>query len=367
MSRGVPFYSQFGLLKSSLEAKVRIGETYRDIRDLEEPESIWSQTEIDLSGRPEITGVEISLVSRLPVEDDCGAYNWAKFLEYFEFVLCISNTSSRTRSCTYGSINPITHKGSRVPVRYEGVVSGKTFDLSEFSGEIKIEPVFVVRRDDSGAGIIDPISRMRLLPGTVVAFCDPIRIVLDRDRRGLSNLFEFVWREFSKDTEFGLPPSGLFSVGWEENPKLFMNLDVEYLETILTSEARVGALSAARDSINLVIAHQVLTTVIDLIVQKLVRQREISPDDGVEELVASLSSSDRQFLSSWFHVLDPKSTPHGSLENSIENLLDLESDQLEEFVTKAIPNQLQLELASQKSIEKLISVFDRQLGGDTND
>ena len=203
---------------------------------------------------------------------------------------------------------------------------------------------------------MDTESNMFLVPGTVVAYCEPIRIVLNRDKRGLMSLFEFVWRSFSKDKEFGLPDSGIFAVNWSSTPQLFINTDIESLETILTSEAKVGRQAVARDSINLTVAHQVVTSVRGLIIKKIKKEHLESPESSAEEIAATLETQERQFLSSWSYVLDPSHSPDLDLNRSIENLLALEEIDLNNFMIKEIPEILQSELGSHSSVEKLLKL-----------
>ena len=267
MRSGVPYYSTYGLVDCENTIRVRINGEAVDLKSLENPESIWSQTEIDLSGRDSITGVELSILAK--VEKKSSGYDWLKFAEYFDFIVCISNTSSRKRESFNGVVEAIKSGAKKSPIRYEGRINDRVINLEDFSGEIKLEPLFVVKNDVPTGRLLDTESNMFLVPGTVVAYCEPIRIILNRDKRGLMSLFEFVWRSFSKDKEFGLPDSGVFAVNWASTPQLFINTDIESLETILTSEAKVGRQAVARDSINLTIAHQVVTSVLGLIIKKI--------------------------------------------------------------------------------------------------
>lgn len=354
MRSGVPFYSTYGLVDCEITVRVRINGEAVDIKSLENPESIWSQTEIDLSGRDSITGVELDILAK--VEKKSNGYDWMKFADHFDFIVCISNTSSRKRDSSKGVVEAIKSGTKKSPIRYEGRINDRVINLEDFSGEIKLEPLFVVKNNVPTGRLLDTDSNMFLVPGTVVAWCEPIRIILNRDKRGLMSLFEFVWRSFSKDKEFGLPDSGVFAVNWASTPQLFINTDIESIETILTSEAKVGRQAVARDSINLTVAHQVVTSVLGLIIKKIKKEHNESPEASAEEIAATLETQERQFLSSWSYTLDPSHSPSLDLNLSIENLLALEETELNNFMIKEIPETLQSELGSLSSVEKLLKL-----------
>ncbi len=354
MRSGVPYYSTYGLVDCENTIRVRINGEAVDLKSLENPESIWSQTEIDLSGRDSITGVELDILAK--VEKKSNGYDWLKFADHFDFIVCISNTSSRKRESFKGVVEAIKSGTKKSPIRYEGRINDRVINLEDFSGEIKLEPLFVVKNNVPTGRLLDTQSNMFLVPGTVVAYCEPIRIILNRDKRGLMSLFEFVWRSFSKDKEFGLPDSGVFAVNWASTPQLFINTDIESLETILTSEAKVGRQAVARDSINLTVAHQVVTSVLGLIIKKIKKEHFESPEASAEEIAATLETQERQFLSSWSYTLDPSHSPSLDLNRSIENLLALEEVELNNFMIKEIPETLQSELGSLSSVEKLLKL-----------
>lgn len=364
MRSGAPRFSHYGQAHCEQKIRVRVGDKLVEIDQLESPESIWSKTEIDLSGRESITGLEINLEAKIEAVDDCKGYDWAKFIDFFDFIVVMSNTSSRKRTMFNGSIQPTLHKGQRKPVRYDGKLERHTIDLADFSGEIMLEPLFVVKNTVPTGKLLDANSGMQLSPGTVVAYSEPIRIILNRDKRGLTSLFEFVWCSFSKKTNIGLPENGIFSVEWATSPKIYINQDVDDLENILTSEAKVGNYATARDNVNLTIAHQVLTSVVGLIIKKIIKQRADFPEDSAEEIAASLDSQDRQFLSSWSYVLDPAHELKADLTVAIDRLIELEDSEVNELLIKEIPEVLQHELASQSSIEKMIRAFTKHIGGD---
>ncbi len=365
MRSGVPYYSTYGLVDCENTIRVRINGEAVDLKSLENPESIWSQTEIDLSGRDSITGVELSILAK--VEKKSSGYDWLKFAEHFDFIVCISNTSSRKRESFNGVVEAIKSGAKKSPIRYEGRINDRVINLEDFSGEIKLEPLFVVKNDVPTGRLLDTESNMFLVPGTVVAYCEPIRIILNRDKRGLMSLFEFVWRSFSKDKEFGLPDSGVFAVNWASTPQLFINTDIESLETILTSEAKVGRQAVARDSINLTIAHQVVTSVLGLIIKKIKKEHIESPETSAEEIAATLETQERQFLSSWSYTLDPSHSPSLDLNRSIENLLALDETELNNFMIKEIPETLQSELGSLTSVEKLLKLTALRVGDSDGD
>lgn len=354
MRSGVPYYSTYGLANCENTIRVRINDEFVDVKSLENPESIWSQTEIDLSGRDSITGVELEILAK--VESKPSGYDWMKFADHFDFIVCILNTSSRKRGNFKGSVEAGKSGTRRSPIRYVGRLASQVINLEDFSGEIRLEPLFVVKNNVPTGRLLDTKSNMFLAPGTVVAYCEPIRIILNRDKRGLMSLFEFVWRSFSKDREFGLPDSGVFAVNWNSTPQLFINTDIESLETILTSEAKVGRQAVARDSINLTVAHQVVTSVLGLIIKKIKKEHIESPEASAEEIAATLETQERQFLSSWSYVLDPSHSPDLDLNRSIENLLALGEIDLNNFMIKEIPEILQSELGSHSSVEKLLKL-----------
>lgn len=132
MRSGVPYYSTYGLVDSEITVRVRINEETVDIKSLENPESIWSQTEIDLSGRDSITGIELDILAK--VENKSNGYDWMKFADHFDFIVCISNTSSRKRDSSTGVVDGIKSGTKKSPIRYEGRINNRVINLEDFSG-----------------------------------------------------------------------------------------------------------------------------------------------------------------------------------------------------------------------------------------
>ena len=360
MKAGRPYYSHYGIAKTESSFTVCMGDQMIDVKALENADRIWSETEIDLSGHNNVTGVSFSMTSMVNKPLSAIGYDWSKFELFFDYIVCITNTSSRKRTMVQGKVKKITYKSSSQPIRYEGSISDHLLDLAEFSGVVSLEPMFVVKNGVPTGKLLDTKSSVSLLPGSVVSHSDPFKIILERDRKGFMGLFEFVWRSFSKETTMNLPDEGLFSIEWGPTPQIILNTDVENLETVLTSEVKNGKTAAVREAVSRIIAHQVLTSALESIVAKIVKENFESEEISPDELVLALETQERQLLSSWSAVVDPSPSNEGDMSSVVQHILDSDDSTMRSFMMKEMPERLQMALDTQMSSSKLIELLVKE-------
>jgi hypothetical protein len=357
MKTGRPYYSHYGVGKTESNFAVRIGEQLIDVKDLENADRVWSETEIDLSGHNTVSEVNFSMTTSVVKPKNAIGYDWLKFESFFDYIVCITNTSSRKRTMVLGKIKKIMYANAKQPVRYEGTISDHMLDLSDFSGVVTLEPMFVVKNRVPTGKLLDTKSNVSLLPGSVVSYSDPFKLYLERDRQGFMGLFEFVWRSFSTDTTLDLPKDGFFSINWGPTPQIILNKDIENLETVLTSEAKVGRTAAVRDALNRTIAHQVLTSALESVIAKILKAASESEDLSPDELISGLENQERQMISSWSGVVDPSPSNDDDLKSVVQHILDTDDFTMRAFLIKELPERLQKALDTQVSSSRLIDLL----------
>ena len=360
MKTGKPYYSHYGVGTTESKFFVRIDNKMVDVKSLENADRIWSETEIDLSGHNEVTGMSFTMTTTVKKPVPSIGYDWLKFENFFDYIVCITNTSSRKRMFVQGKVKKITNSGSKIPIRYEGSISEHQLDLADFSGVVTLEPMFVVKNGVPTGKLLDTKSSVSLLPGSVVCHSDPFKLILERDRKGFMGLFEFVWRSFSEDKTMNLPDGGMFSIDWGATPQIILNTDIENLETILTSEAKTGRTAAVREALSRIIAHQVLTSALESIVSKILRENSENEDLSPDELISALETQERQLISSWSGVVDPSPSNEAQLSSVVQHILDSEDLTMRSFMMKEMPERLQQVLETQNSSARLIELLAKE-------
>lgn len=360
MKTGRPYYSHYGVGKTESSFLVRMGELMVDVKSLENADRIWSETEIDLSGHNTVTGVSFTMTTAVNKPQPAVGYDWLKFEDFFDYIVCVTNTSSRKRTMVQGIIKKVIYKNSPQPIRYEGSITDHLLDLADFSGVVTLEPMFVVKNGVPTGRLLDTKSSVSLLPGSVVSYSDPFKLILERDRKGFMGLFEFVWRSFSQDKTMNLPDGGLFSIEWGATPQIILNTDIDNLEMVLTSEAKTGRTAAVREALSRIIAHQVLTSALESIVAKILRENSDSEGLSPDELISALETQERQLISSWSGAVDPSPSNNSDLSSVVQHILDSDDFTIRSFMIKELPERLQKALDTQISSSRLIELLVKE-------
>lgn len=324
----------------------------------DEGHSIWGELVVDLTGRDDVERVRLSFELDVPTAKIGSAYDIKKSSEYFQFGVRIWNKSTRWREFRRGSLALVPKSGGRNS-RIECRLDPFPIVVKEFGGEIEIEPILVTRP----AALVDTDRNILLGKGSLIAWSEPVVIMLDRVRKGIDSLFEFLWISFAK------PPAGLeppansfFFVKWEPRPKLYLNTDVDNLQRLLVSDSKAGRShdGSVRRAVNSIIAHQILSSGLSAALQQARHHRVEDPDGTGEDLLSGLDEQNRTILRGWVSALgtDRALRP----EEQLLTLLDLDADELMARVAEQIPNGLQSGLGTKKAVENLIAVVANALG-----
>jgi len=360
MIRGFPAHTCLGKVACTIASDIQVAGNNRwlsqaDLGD--EGHSIWGEFVVDLTGRDDIERVRLNFGFDVPVTKISSAYDIRRSEQYFQFGVRIWNKSTRWREFRKGSLKlkPKTGgKNARLACRVDGLL----IPVKEFSGEIEIEPIMVTRP----RSLLDTDRNILLGQGSLIAWSEPVVVMLDRVRKGIDTLFEFHWVSFSK------PPSGLeppansfFFVRWEPRPKLYLDVDVENLQRLLVSDSKAGRShdGSVRRAVNSIIAHQILSTGLSAALQQARQHRLEQPDGTGEDLLSGLDEQNRSILRGWIGALggDRALRP----EEQLLALLDLDSDEVVARIAEQIPNGLQFGLGTKKAVENLIAVVSSSL------
>lgn len=360
MIRGFPAHTCFGKVACTVTSDIQITGNNRWLsqKDLgDEGHSIWGEYVLDLTGRDDIERVRLSFAVDIPVAKIGTAYDIKKSEEYFQFGVRIWNKSTRWREFRKGSLKlaPKTGgKNSRFECRFENY----EISVKEFSGEIEIEPILVTRPPT----LLDTDRNILLGQGSLIAWSEPVVIMLDRVRKGIDSLFEFHWVSFNKPPDGLEPPANsFFFVKWEPRPKLYLNVDIENLQRLLVSDSKAGRShdGSVRRAVNSIIAHQILSSGLSAALQQARQHRNEDPDGTGEDLLSGLDEQNRAILRGWIGAVggDRALRP----EEQLLAVLDLDPDELTTRIAEQIPNGLQSGLGTKRSVENLISVVANTL------
>lgn len=360
MIRGFPAHTVLGKVPSSFDSQIQIEGNSRFLSpaDLgDEGSSIWGEFVIDLTGRDDLERVQISFETKVPIAKIFDAYDVRKSEDYFQFGVRIWNKSTRRRDFRAGTLT-LKPKSGGMNATLECRLDKLWFNVQDFGGEIEIEPIIVTRPPT----LLDTKRNIMLGKGSLIAWSEPIVILLERVRKGIDSLFEFHWMSFEKPDPGIVPPSNsFFFVKWELRPKLYLNLDIENLQRLLVSDSKPGRShdGSVRRAVNSIIAHQVLSTGLSAAIQQA-RQHRVEDQEGSgEDLMSGLDEQNRAILRGWINVLggDRSLRP----EDQLIALLDLDHEEVSIRIAEQIPSGLQAGLGTRKAVENLIAVVANSL------
>jgi len=318
----------------------------------------WSNNTLDLSSLESVSKVRLSFVAEFSLEKYTNAYSVQSVVDNTKFVVRQWNVPSRTRRIhANGTCAPIG-KNARKPHLLRCEMHGLILDLSEFSGELELQPLVLATKKMLDRARSSGELRIETERSSILGWTDPLTIILDRARKGVDSLFEFRWVSFKDDGVPGLQESEYFALRWQARPILYLNSDIDGLQDVLTCEEKIGKRARARDAINSTIAHQCLSVAI---ATSIYAAREInfrSQEHEPESVQEQLSALERLVLREWIHVLDPASNGHKSeWEESLVRLLLLEEDEVQRAIADHLPQSLQVELGSTKAVSELLKTF----------
>lgn len=357
--RGQPVYTVFEKMDLELGAEVEVGGTWLSLDDAGLVKEVsWSTGRIDLTALSEVTRLRLSFTVTAESGKVLAAYGPGKFPSECRFVVRNWNLASRTRRIHENSKIVHTPKRGATPARVKCTLHSMELDLSEFSGEIELQPLVITTRE-----MIDHTSSkggrtVKVHKAGILGWTDPITVVLDRTRAGIDSLFEFRWESFSGGGVPGLGDEEYFAIRWESRPILYLNKDVDGLEQVLTCADRTGKRARARDIINSLIAHQALTVAISTSIYAAREIKLNSPAIDVEDIEQELSALERTVLKTWIHTADQIATGRSTpMVESLERLVSMDENAVQRAISEYLPQALQNELGSKKATDEMLKTF----------
>lgn len=361
MIRGYPAHTCLGKVPCTMSSDIQIAGNNRWLsrEDLgDEGHSIWGEFVVDLTGRDDIEHVRLRLNFDTPITKISAAYDIKKVEEYFEFGARVWNKSTRRRYFRRGELT-LKPKGGGKNAHLECTVEVQ-FEVREFGGEIEVEPIMVTRPQT----LLDNDRNIILGRGSLIAWSEPIVIMLDRIRKGIDSLFDIQWVSFSKPPPGLEPPANsFFFVRWERNPKLYLNVDIENLQRLLVSDSKAGKShdGSVRRAVNSIVAHQILSTGLSAALRQASQHRLDEPDATGEDLLVGLDDQNRAIIRGWIGALGGNRALRP--EEQLLAILDLDADEVSIRIAEQIPNGLQSGLGTKKTVENLIAVVANSFSG----
>jgi len=350
MIKGTPAYTHFGTLTPNQNKSSKRYLKFRGKADWVEAaaldkadEKIWGEDKWDFSGRTDITDIKFELEYKVDAKNMTSAYGELNS-DFIEFGVRVWNKATRTRKWFKGAFTINTT--GKLEARFDSAAA-LPIALAQFSGEIEIQPLIV-----SKTPLRDSVSGLRTQPGTILGWSDPIVIELQKNRKGLSALFEIRWKAFSE--EAGLD-GAFFEIDWSERPIIYLNDANQALKQVLMSEASRGKVARVRDAINRLIAHQAVTTGL---MAAFYQFKEIHSNGALEasDIIENLSSQNESILREWGWML----TQHGDatrVDDIAQELLEILENgvDLGAVIVDELSIRVQREFGTEKSIDDLIS------------
>lgn len=357
--KGEPAYTNLGSAELQIIPEVMIDGEYVTPGAVGATTALsWSNNFLDLSSLESVTKVRLSFVAGFRLDQYTSAYSVQSVLNDTKFVVRQWNVPSRTRRVHGNGSSSTVGKSAKKPEVLLCEMQGLILDLSEFSGELELQPLVLATKKMHDRLRSTAGSRIDVQKSSILGWTDPLTIILDRARKGVDSLFEFRWVSFKNDGVPGLRESEYFALRWQARPILYLNSDIDGLQDVLTCEDKIGKRARARDAINSTIAHQCLSVAI---ATSIYAAREIninSHDPEPESVQEQLSALERMVLREWIHVLDPASNGHKSeWEESLVRLLLMEEDEVQRAIADFLPQSLQVELGSTKAVSELLKTF----------
>jgi hypothetical protein len=357
--RGQPVYTVFETLTLALEAAVQVEGQWKSLDDAGLIKEVsWSTGRIDLTSLTDVTRLRLSFEATATLDEVKHAYGDAQFPDAFEFVVRNWNLSSRTRRIhSNGEIQVVSGRG-KSPARVKCVLDPLELDLSEFSGEIELQPLIIANKEMLDFRSSKDGQSVRLQKAGIVGWTDPLTVILDRTRSGIDSLFEFRWEFFSSGAVPGAGSDEFFAIRWESRPVLYLNKDVDGLEQVLTCADKTGKRARARDMINSVIAHQALTVAISTSIYAAREIKIRTPEIDLEDIDKELSPLERTVLKAWIHTADPLATGRSTpLNESLSRLVMMDESEVQRAISEHLPQSLQSALGSLKATDEMLKTF----------
>lgn len=194
------------------------------------------------------------------------------------------------------------------------------FQRAEFRGRIDLEAVLV--RTSSLASVIIGFASEK---GARLAWSQKRSVYFDPPPPPLGDYIEVRWENFSASTKSWLRAhkGHLFALDWEKGrPVIVLNGDVPHLRQVLESEATAGPKARIRKATNFLIAHQVWTSIIAIVLAELSRPDEQQDDWTVEDRISGLDEWKQNVMRGWSPYIFPDRDKSDALEELVRAAKD---------------------------------------------
>lgn len=246
-----------------------------------------------------------------------------------------------------------------VPLDGDGIYETTlVFDRQEWSGDVEIQAVmFRTRRN----GSVSPASGFATERGSLLAWSEPRRLVLDEPSRPLGDRLDVQWENFAESTNFRrrAHPDHLFDLDTStgERPIIYCNSGLRALRAILNSRAPHGKVASIRDATNYMIAHQVWSSLLSIALAEVARAGAKALEDAsVEEILDTVGGDwQRRILRDWSRWLYPGETAEAALEKVV---VGAGSPEVVEEIMTLLPHAIQKRFLTFRGHEKLVNQFE---------
>ena len=351
MIRGVPPYSAFGLLECKVVPYVKLvgSDDWLSKKDLSgKGDLIWGEFQWDLSGVEGLERLKVEFEIRTDSTIYRNAYSEAKLEDDVGFGIRLWNKASRRRVLHTGKLKHRRQKG-----KTPGLITATAevdLPMIEFAGEIELQPIIYLKAITA----FDRITYQSVQKGGILGWSLPTVILLERSRKGLSTMFEFRWVRFSEHPELPVDSDELYHLQWEVRPVIYLNQDVDFFETVLMSDTKVGRAARLRNNLEIMIAHQVLTSCLSVALGELFRLHSENPSASPDDLLVSLPTHDQLIFKEWCRALDPVGGSDRGETDIIEALLEAGEQQALGILAGELPRRLQHQLTTKSVTERLL-------------
>lgn len=356
--KGIPVYTAPGRAKIEIGPELQLNGQWHTPDQLgKEMELTWGDNILDLSSLQSVENVRFTFSASFDLKSYADAYSVDKIIEDTEFVIRTWNIASRVRRVTRGETKLVkTRNSSRRTLQC--TKKEMIFELAEFNGEVEIQPLLITKNRLHDRRMSRGTDSVWAEKGSIIGWTDPLTIILDRARTGVDSLFEFKWVSFSNGGVPGLSDEEFFSIRWDSRPVLYLNQDVEGLETVLTSTAGTGRVARARDEINSLIAHQAISVALGTSIYSAREMHLLAPDLDPSGVFESLSALERLVIRSWIFAADTDGNgPNTSYVESFERLLTMDDKDVQRALVEVLPRNLQVQLGSKKATGDFLKQF----------
>ena len=358
--KGTPIYTILNTAKLETEVRLHIAGKWRSKDEVgKDAERVWGDRKIDLSTLDEVDAIELKFTVTVSADLYLKAYSINAITDDVEYGIRIRNSGSRSRRFKRGTVafRKSTGKAGNNLLTGEVLIE---LNLREFAGEIELEPIFIAKKKMHDRRMSTSKFSVVTQRGTILGWADPTVVILERSLRGLSSLFDFEWVPFSERPDLGLRDSEYFAIKWDSRPVIFLNQDVENLETVMTSTSKRGTVANARNALDTAIAQQAISVALSASILAAREMKNASENLSDEDVLDSLNPQDRMVLRAWLHVADPDANSEKTpVSESLARILEMSDVDLQRCLVETMPKNLQVSMGSRSSSEQLLTLVGR--------